>query len=356
MLDGIVLEVMLPTSGIEMPMWLWSDQMAFFDGGLTDPLFEGRRSALETQRRVWLGTTPLVQVVPIVDQELLPVGHPYRNAIPGPPEDLRKIHRDDVLAFHRAWYGPEHAILGIVGDITPKDGFALAKRYFGTIPRSPSSGHLERPGPITLQGETQVDVAANVPSSRVVIRWPTARWLTTEDAYLDMVARVLAGHSTARLYWSLVDTKKIATRVDVHQDSCDLGSELQVTIDVSPGHTGAEALAAFDASMKELATTPTASGSVSRAAYETLIGRSVEEESPWTRARQVVTYVALVGQPGYGAHDYDRYNHVPAGAIDAAIARYMPADRRVVLLITPDPRAPVSGEPRARRFTPAQAP
>ena len=54
--------------------------------------------------------------------------------------DLENASLDDVRAFHRDYYGPNNAVLAIAGDVTPAQGFALARRYFGDIPARPYLG------------------------------------------------------------------------------------------------------------------------------------------------------------------------------------------------------------------------
>src|SRR3546814_20470805 len=49
-------------------------------------------------------------------------------------EDLETASLEDVAAFHRDYYGPNNAVLGIAGDVTPEQAFALAEKYFGGIP------------------------------------------------------------------------------------------------------------------------------------------------------------------------------------------------------------------------------
>jgi zinc protease len=353
--DATVLEVELPSNRLELPLWLWSDQMGFFDDGLDDTALELQRSVLEKQRRTWLGTTPFARVSAIADEEIFPLDHPYRNAIPGTPEDLQKIDRNAVLAFHKAWITPEHATLSIVGDVLPADALAMAQRYFGTIP-SGTPGQIRRPPPVLLKGQTIVDMAANVPVARASIYWPTARFLTSEDAQLDIVSHVLSGRRTAWLYWILVDEKKVATRVWVKQHSHDLGSELEVTIEGAPGRSAAELLAAFDAAMGVLATRPASQGVIGMAGYEEVMGQAVELENPRTRARSFVSYSALVGTPYYGPHDLGRYGQITPDDIPQAIAKWMPSDRRVVLLVSPERGAPMAGERRGRRFVPGGSP
>jgi zinc protease len=351
--DSTVLEVEVPSDRVELPLWLWSDQMGFFAGGLDETQLELRRTTLEAQRRSWLETSQLAGIESAVEDAIWPEQHPYRNATARAPEDVRKIDRAALLAFHDAWIAPEHATLAIVGDIAEDKAFDLAQKYFGSIVRSGPPHHVERPAAAPLEGQVLLDVTANVPSARVEIRWPTARFMTSEDAHLDLLARVLNGRRTAWLYWQLVDEKKVAQRVFVRQASRDLGSELIVTIEGAPGRTPADLLTAFDASLAELRKRQTSQAVVSIAAYETLVNRAVDLESPRVRARLFVMYSALVGTPDYFNHDFERYSNVPPEVVTGAMTKWMPTDRRVVVLVTPDKSAPVSGVQKGRRFVPA---
>ncbi|HVZ99232.1 MAG TPA: pitrilysin family protein [Caulobacterales bacterium] len=47
------------------------------------------------------------------------------------PTSLHAITREDVVAFHHAYWRPDNAILVISGDVTAEQGFAIAQRYFG---------------------------------------------------------------------------------------------------------------------------------------------------------------------------------------------------------------------------------
>lgn len=56
---------------------------------------------------------------------------PYGHPISGTPHSLEALTRDDVLAFHRHAYRPEHATLLLGGDIGVDEAFELARRTFG---------------------------------------------------------------------------------------------------------------------------------------------------------------------------------------------------------------------------------
>ena len=57
--------------------------------------------------------------------------HPYGRPDSGTPESITSITRDDLLAFHKAWFGANNAILAIVGDVSHEEAFAGAERAFG---------------------------------------------------------------------------------------------------------------------------------------------------------------------------------------------------------------------------------
>jgi len=56
---------------------------------------------------------------------------PYGHPISGTTESLTRITAADIAKMHDRYYRPDNAILIIGGDIGPKDGFALATKYFG---------------------------------------------------------------------------------------------------------------------------------------------------------------------------------------------------------------------------------
>ncbi len=65
--------------------------------------------------------------------------HPYGRPDSGTPSSIASISRQDLLAFHRAWYGANNAILAIVGDVTADEAFAGAERAFGSWEKAPNT-------------------------------------------------------------------------------------------------------------------------------------------------------------------------------------------------------------------------
>lgn len=56
---------------------------------------------------------------------------PYGHPVGGTTESLTRLSAADIAKMHSRYYRPDNAILVIGGDISAKEGIALATRYFG---------------------------------------------------------------------------------------------------------------------------------------------------------------------------------------------------------------------------------
>lgn len=62
--------------------------------------------------------------------------HPYGRPDTGTPQSIASITRQDLVNFHKTWFGANNAILAIVGDVQPEEAFAGAERAFGSWGRA----------------------------------------------------------------------------------------------------------------------------------------------------------------------------------------------------------------------------
>jgi zinc protease len=352
--DGTLFQVTVPANEVALPLWLWSDQMGFFAAGDEKVLGAGR-AALRELRRVSMEGSPAARLDYFASQVLFPEGHPYRH-VGCVPEDVERVDGAAVRSFHDAWITPDHAALSIIGDVQASAALDLVRRYFASLPSSSAGLSVPRPPLARLSDQIEVDVAAPVQAAKLSIRWLTPRIFTDDDARLDVIARLFVGNRTGWLRWKLVDEAKVATLVTARQHSLALASYFEVDIDGAPGRTPREVLAAFDAAMAKTRAGQVTQAQIEGAVYETIVHRVLDLDAPAARAAAYLAYEDTVGVPAYVNHDMERFSQIRPPDIFAAIDHWLPADRRVVLFVSPNPSAPAGGEQLGTRRVPASSP
>jgi zinc protease len=63
--------------------------------------------------------------------ELLYAGHPYSRSDEGWPETVQAITLDDLVGFHRKYYGPRGMVISIVGAVEPEKAAAEIEHVLG---------------------------------------------------------------------------------------------------------------------------------------------------------------------------------------------------------------------------------
>jgi zinc protease len=125
--------------------------------------------------------------------------HPYGKPDSGTPESITAVTRQDLLAFHKRWFGANNAILAIVGDVTSEEAFSGAERAFGSWERVelPEVKPEEPPPP------TRRVVVVDRPSAaQTEIRVGNVSLPRRHPDYLalDIATKILGGEGGNRLH------------------------------------------------------------------------------------------------------------------------------------------------------------
>ena len=141
------------------------------------------------------------------------ISSPYQNPVIGWMNDLDNMQVEDLRHWYEKWYMPNNATLVVVGDVVSKDVFAMAEKYYGTIPSReivPSKARLE---PVQI-GPRRIEVrtVAKLPYMIMGYKVPTLKTIDSyEEAYaLHVLAGILDGGRSSRLSKHLVREQEIA--------------------------------------------------------------------------------------------------------------------------------------------------
>jgi predicted Zn-dependent peptidase len=132
----------LPSNSLALALWLESDRMKSL--AITAAAIERTRGEIVEGHRERLASDPYLTSFIEFDRLVFP-DYPYGHPLIGSGEELMGLSEADVLAFHRAHYVPNNAVLAIVGDIDPARTKDLVARYFDSIPPGAAVSELPRP-------------------------------------------------------------------------------------------------------------------------------------------------------------------------------------------------------------------
>jgi predicted Zn-dependent peptidase len=137
------------------------------------------------------------------------VAHPYSRSLIGSMSEIKNFYRPEALAYYEEYYVPGNMVIGIVGDVKPKEVKKLAQKYFEHIPARP----IPKPvmiveAPQTAERKVVVKDKAQ-PIYFAAFHIPSANH--PDFLALEALADYLGQGRTSLLYKKLVKEMKIAT-------------------------------------------------------------------------------------------------------------------------------------------------
>jgi zinc protease len=301
---------------------------------------DSQRDVVKNERRQSYENRPYGMASLEINRMLWPEGHPYSWPVIGHMEDLSAATQADVVEFFKTYYAPNNASLVIAGDIDVDRTRALVEKWFSELPRGAFVGPVAPP-PAMLTETRRQTITDQVSLPRLYLGWLTPRHYAPGDAALDVVSSVLTGGKNSRLYKRLVYEEQMAQDVSAFQSSGALGSSFMVIATARRGRTAEELQAAIDEEIDRLRREPPTEREVQRAVnqIEASFYRGMERVGGFDgKANQLNAYYFAGGSPDFFAEDLARYTSLTASDIQAAIARWLPRDRRVELVVEPERR------------------
>jgi zinc protease len=244
----------------------------------------------------------------------------------------------DVVGFFRKYYAPGNASLVIAGDIEYDRTKALVEKWFSDVPAGPAVPPVAPPAAM-LTGITKKTMTDRVRLPRLYLGWLTPRAYAPGDAALDVVSSVLADGKNSRLYKRLVYDTQMAQDVSAYQQSGALGSSFMIVATARPGQNLAEIQKIIDEELARLRRDPPDAREVQRAVnqIEASFYRQMERVGGFGKAEQMNAYYAAGGGPDFFAEDLARFTSLAPSDVQAAAIEWLPADRRVELIVQPEP-------------------
>ena len=217
--------------------------------------------------------------------------HPYHHPVIGWMSDLKRLNVDDVRAWYRRWYRPNNAVLVVAGDVDPKKVFALAQRYYGSIPRRPIPATPDYTEP-PQQGIRRIVVKAPAELPYMIMAYhapalhhPSEQW---KPYALEVLAGVLDGNAAARLNKSLVREQQLASNVGAGYDPLSRGPDVFMLEGTpSEGKTAADLEAGLRAQIDKVAKDGISEDELKRVKAQITASHVYQRDSVFYQAMQI---------------------------------------------------------------------
>jgi zinc protease len=219
-------------SMLDYTLFAESDRMGHLLPVLDQKKLDLQRGVVQNEKRQG-ENQPYGVTEELIVKNTYPVGHPYSWTVIGEMTDLDAASMGDVQDWFKTYYGPNNTTVVIAGDITPEEARAKVEKYYGEIPPGPPIAKQEawiakRTG--THRGWVQ----DRVPQARLYRIWNVPQFGSSEEAQLDLVAQIMGGGKTSRLYKRLVYKDQVATSATSSDDTNEIGGQFDFTITAKP--------------------------------------------------------------------------------------------------------------------------
>jgi zinc protease len=269
--DWTYYRLSLPTRDLALGIRLESERMQHLVLEPTpveaerDVVTNERRERVEDDVDGWLDEQLMAQAF---------TQHPYRWPTIGWMEDIRALSLPDIRAFYRTWYAPNNATLVCVGDFDEQALLDLVATSYGHIEAAqlPDVTRVVEP---EQTRERVVRAPKPIATDRLLVGYKAPGQDEPDWAVLEIIATILAGCPSARLYRRLVIEKELASSVDAQLTPFRDPSLLRLAVTAARGHRADEILAVIDSELAQMVARPPEKLEVEKA-------KAIAETDFWT--------------------------------------------------------------------------
>jgi zinc protease len=223
----------VPTSAVDLTLWMESDRMGFLLGALDQKTLDLQRGVVQNEKRQG-ENQPYGVAFQLITKNSYPEGHPYSWTVIGEMADLNAASMDDVKEWFKTYYGPSNVVLVLAGDIDVKTAREKVEKYFGNIPAGPPVGH-QQVWVAKMTGTHRQTVQDRVPQARIYKIWNIPEYGSADADYLDLVSDVLSVGKSSRFFKRLVYDDQIATNANAFVGLNEIGGQFRVQATAKPG-------------------------------------------------------------------------------------------------------------------------
>lgn len=197
----------VPSSKIELGMWLDSDRFASFP--VTDEALEVQKKVVIEEKLQVHDNSPYGSLEYESAKRLFTKSG-YRWQIIGDENHIASISLDDVQKYYSGYYCPSNLILTVVGDIDYDETYKLVEKYYGDIPNG-DCNILRSYSEKEIDSEVEDEIQDNISLPARFQMYKTPAIGTKEFYTFRLISVGLSSGESSKVYQELIRNSNLTT-------------------------------------------------------------------------------------------------------------------------------------------------
>jgi zinc protease len=279
--------------------------------------------------------------------------HPYHWPTIGWMQDIARFSLEDLKAYYHTYYHPGNAFLVVVGDFNREEILPKIGKAFGPIPKGipPNQERDKEPG---QTGERRILAKREATLPFILMGYHVPNLREPDSYVLEVLAAVLSGGKSSRLYQTLVQEKRLA--LDVGADHSLLSRDpslFYISATPLPGKEVADVEKALDHEVGRLQKEPLGKRELEKAQNQLESAFIYGQDSLFSQAMLLAQHE--ICSSWKAVDDYlPAIRKVTPEDIQRVASRYLIPDNRTVGILVPLPpkegKMPAGGAPIRERI------
>jgi predicted Zn-dependent peptidase len=338
----------LPSSRVEMGLWLESDRMRSLD--ISEENLKNQQAVVSEEVRVNVLNQPY-QLFEWIDlwQNAFTNWNNSHNGY-GELNEINAATIEDVRNFFKTYYAPNNAVVTIVGDVDVNEVKKMVEKHFGSIPAQPSPARVDLTEPAQTKEKrvSQTDKLANLPALATGYHLPPQN--SPDFPAIALLVQILQGDDSSRWYQRLVKEKELT--LDLTGGLNYFGNEFDYTgpmimttrTTYKPGHTADEVVREMDAVVAEISTKGVTDKELSDAKIRFRSNFYNQLEGSQGKAHLLAALALFRDDPAQINSLLTPFENVTAAQVKTVAAKYVVASNRTVIDRVPEAKQQRTGQ------------
>ena len=212
----------LPRHQIELGFWLEADRLINYK--VNEDVLRTQQKVVSEEIRQTVENQPYARWREVLARNAFSSESSYSWEVHGSINDVVAATLDDATHFHNNFYKPNNATLVLCGDISPKEAFTLAEKYFGKAQKISDEFSRNNFKKEYLKSGTFESIPDNVPMAAVFLNYHCPGFLNDDIYTGEVLTNIASSGKSSRLYESLIYDKQIASSAGAYVDKREYSS------------------------------------------------------------------------------------------------------------------------------------